>query len=286
MEDPEQLLADILDWAKTDDRIVAVVQTGSRARRDGRVDAYSDLDIELIGPGWRELAADREWSDRFGTELVSVSTDPEPEPEDDDWASRLVVYAGGRKVDFTLAGPERLSRLAEGLDDLYQRGYVVHLDKAGVTAGLAAPTGAAPVPARPTREEFDEALDEFWFEATQIPVYLARGDLWVVKFRDNTMKEFLLRMLQWYAATGPSGPPDVWHIGHHMDEWLPTELYDRVRASFGHFDAADSLRALRVTTALFRDVSAEVAARCGFPPRADLPDKVAAHIDALARSLP
>ena len=46
------------------------------------------------------------------------------------------------------------------------------------------------------------------------PPYLARGELWVVKFRDGTMKRMLLRLVEWDAlapsvprpTSGTSGP--------------------------------------------------------------------------------
>lgn len=277
MEDPGALLEAILAWARADDRIEVVVQTGSRARGT-RVDEYSDLDIELIGPGWRELAAERGWPSRFGPVMVSIaSSSAEAGGTPDAWTSRLVAYRGGRKVDFILAGLSRLRARTERLGEVYERGYLVHLDKSGATASLPAPTGAAPEPPWPTAAEFDHALDEFWFEASQVPVYLARGDLWVVKFRDTTMKKYLLRMLEWYAATEHA--EDIWHIGHHMHEWLPGHLWQGVQDSYARFDATDSWRALHATIAVFRDASATVARRCGFPPRTELATWVTAHID-------
>lgn len=187
--------------------------------------------------------------------LVSISSNSAEEGgTPDEWAARLVVYRGGRKVDFILAGTSRLHDQAGGLGDLYQRGFLVHLDKSGVTAALPTPTGAAPVPPWPTAAEFDHALDEFWFEASQVPIYLARGDLWVVKFRDATMKRHLLRMLEWYAATEQAD--DVWHIGHHMADWLPEHLWRAVQHSYPRFDATDSWRALHTTVAVFREASA------------------------------
>jgi hypothetical protein len=35
--------------------------------------------------------------------------------------------------------------------------------------------------------------------SAHIPPYLARGELWVVKFRDGTMKRMLLRLVEWDA---------------------------------------------------------------------------------------
>jgi aminoglycoside 6-adenylyltransferase len=56
---------------------------------------------------------------------------------------------------------------------LYERGHLVHLDKTGITAALPPATGATPVPKHPSHAEFDHAIAKFWFEASQVPIYLA-----------------------------------------------------------------------------------------------------------------
>lgn len=273
MEDAEELLAAVVAWARQDERITALVQTGSHGRGD-RIDRYSDLDLEIITPRWRELFADQSWLDRFGAVLLNVSF--EDEDEDRPWpAPLLVVFTGGRKIDVTIAGEERLTDMLEhGLDELYQRGFRVHWDRTGLAAKLPAPTGETPKPTVPDLDEFTTVTEEFFFEATQVPIYLNRGELWVAKFRDNTMKEYLLQMLEWYGATDPERPRYTWYIGHHMDEWLPAEHWRRVHETFGRFDADDARRALDATVDLFADVGAEVAARLGFPWRDDLVDGV------------
>ena len=100
------------------------------------------------------------------------------------WPTRLAIYGDGVKIDFTLAGPTRLQAMREQAGPLYQRGYRVLLDKTGAAQGLPAPQGRPAAPALPTAEVFRERVEEFWFEAFHIPKYLARGELFVVKFRD------------------------------------------------------------------------------------------------------
>ena len=260
MEDPEVLARSILEWAERDPRISAVIATGSRGRGE-RVDEYSDFDLEIITPQWQELSADPSWVHNFGDVLLCMSFDQ----IDSLWpAPKLVVYEQGRKCDFMIAGPERLkSMIDDGLDSLYNRGYTVLFDRDGITDKLPAPTGL-PTPKLPSAAQFHETVEEFWYEATQIPVYIMRADLWVVKFRDNTTKEDLLTMLEWYAATDPDSPPDTWHIGHRMSEWLPAEIWDRVRQTYGGMSADESWRSLDATVALFAEISETVSQRCGF----------------------
>src|SRR5699024_7897329 len=187
MEDPCDLLGRVLAFADTREQIVAVTQTGSRARSYGG-DAFSARDVELIGPGTAELVGNDEWPETIADVLVSLHLANQG-PDDPDWPTCLVVFAGGRKVDFTLAGTARIEAMKhEGLDTLYQRGYLVHRDKTGITNGLAAATMAPPDKPAPTAGEFEANQREFWFEATQVPIYLARGDLWPAASRQSDMR--------------------------------------------------------------------------------------------------
>ena len=147
MEDPDVLLATILDWARDDPRVTGVLQTGSRARRR-RVDEFSDLDIELIGPGRDSLGSDDSWFHSFGDVMVVLPLENDDGPEDEaSWPTRLVVYAGGRKVDFTLAGEERIGDMVfNGLDELYDHGYKVHHDKSGLLDKLPEPPARTTCP--------------------------------------------------------------------------------------------------------------------------------------------
>lgn len=283
MEDPALLLDKILAWARSDPRVDAVVQTGSRARGQ-RVDEFSDLDLELIGR-WRDLAADDAWWRGFGDVLVVLALGDDP-AEGQDWPTRLVVHAGGRKVDFTLAGPERVRQMLEdGLDEVWDRGYLVHHDPDGRLAGLPAPRIEPRAPVPPTAEELAATVSEFWFEVTQVPVYLCREDLWVAQLRLATARDLVLRVLEWEAQTDPAGSRFTWHLGHHLDEWVEAGRWPRVTAMFSGAGPLDTLCALRVAADLFTEVSGVVAARLDLPLDPTLPTRVGALLDAAEERL-
>jgi len=277
MEDPDELLRTILAWAETDSRVEAVIQTGSRARRQ-RVDALSDLDIELIGAHAPELADDDSWIRALGNVMVTLALANDA-PDDLGWPTRLVVFDQGRKVDFTLAGWQRIDdMIRDGLDELYAHGYVVHLDKTERLSQLPAPLLAPPPRQAPTQTEFASVESEYWFEATQVAVYLARRDLWVVKFRENTMHSCLLKMLEWVVqATGTH----TWHIGHHMSEWLPEREFALAQRVFTHFDFDDTVRGLNASLTLFEAVSQQAATSFGLETRTDLPSRVRQNLSRL-----
>jgi len=248
----------ILAWAHGEPDVRAVLLTGSRARDDGSVDPWSDHDVELYVTAPARFAATDAWFAALGEVWVAL-----PLPHPGGGVTRLVVFAPGEKVDFQVLPLAALELLAEeGLDPLHARGYRVLLDRDGVAARLPPPTRLSLEGGPPTQEAFLECCTVFWFEASQLPGYLARGELWVVKFRDWTLKQRLLQMLEWHAAARGE---DAWHIGTRMRAWACDEHWRRLHAAFGHFDARDAFAALQVTADLFAELSREVARRCGLP---------------------
>ena len=257
MPSVETLLEAVLAWAQRDSNVIALITTGSTSHANARRDEFSDVDVEVIANDPERLLNDDGWFTAFGEVWVVLRFDQRHYP------TRLVIYDGGAKVDFTVAGVRRLEEMKDHLDPLYERGYCVLLDKNAVTAPLPPASGAAPVHAAPTQAEYDATVEEFWFEAAHLPRYLAREDLWVVKFRDWTMKTDLLRMLEWHTAARADAPVDVWHVGTRMKDWVDDATWRQLHDTFGHFDEKDAWRALLATCDLFSRISRETAATLG-----------------------
>ncbi len=275
-----EILDAIVGWAKAHKGVEALVHTGSLVRPDNRADEFSDLDIEIIAARPASLASNDGWLAEIG-ELITVLRLDE---EDQDWPTRLAIFEGGVKVDFTVAGRRRLEEMIKsGLDPLYERGYRVLLDKSGVTTALPTASHRFPIPSLPSPDEFRERVEEFWFEAFHIPKYLARGELFLVKQRDWTMKELLLEMIEWHAVATNHEPVDVWHNGTRLKEWTDPDTWRALQETFGRFDAGDQMRAFDETTKLYGRLGREVAARAGFQYPQKVEDKIRALGDQTAQ---
>jgi len=243
------ILDKILEWAKDNDNIVSVISTGSHSRDDNKTDQFSDYDVELIANDNKSLANSNDWIHNFGRVVIIKAFD-----EGQDYPTRSAIFDGGIKVDFTLGNKQRLLNMKQnGLDSLYNRGFKVLIDKIGITNELNEPSGA-PTKNIPTEKEYLDTINEFFFEVAHMPKYLLRKDLWVVKFRDWTMKEMLLKMLEWYTVSkDPS--KDVWHIGSHMKDWLDNETWQELSTVYSRFEVSESWQSLLASIKLFRRIS-------------------------------
>lgn len=257
-----EILDRILAWANGDANIRAIILNGSLTRQTGASDRFSDLDIQIIAADRAPLIADDTWLTDIATVWVSEYPD-----NGDDFDSRLVFYEGGRKVDYTINDRRQIEEMSRTrtLDDLYRHGYAVLMDKDGLTGRLPAVTPDVPIAALPTADEFRLAVDLFWFEAAHMPTYLHRNELWVVKFRDWTMKTSLLQLLEWHAAVLHQRQVNVWYIGTKMQHWLDPETWDQLHGVFGHFDPADCWRSLTAMIDVFVRITHEIAKQLGFP---------------------
>ena len=192
----DAFLARLVGWAEARPDIASMIMTGSRARPGASVDSYSDYDLEIFTDDAHSYTNTSDWTAEIEEVWVFLPTESSR-----GCPTRLIIFDGGRKVDFSILPVSALEEAAatQRLDDLYDRGFLVLVDKRGLASRLPSPSYSPPPRRAPTEDEFRATVEEFWFEAWHIPKYLARGDLWVVKFRDWTMKELLLRMLEWHA---------------------------------------------------------------------------------------
>jgi aminoglycoside 6-adenylyltransferase len=277
-----QLLDEIAAWARANPNITALVLTGSLARPGHHPDEFSDLDLELIAKDPGLLSGDGAWLHQFAPIWTMLALD-----EGQPYPTRLVIYEGGLKVDFTIASLARVLDMIERsrLDTVYERGYRVLFDKEGVTTGLPEPAGAVLSVGLPDQATFHAVVEEFWFEAAHIPKYLVRYELWVVKTRDWTMKRLLLKLIEWRAIAGSDDAPDVWYIGTHMRAWTDARTWDELQRAFGRFDVAGSWWALLATIELFGRLGREIAVMSELEYPEEMDEQVSRYILGFADRL-
>lgn len=248
--DQQATIDQIMAWAREDERIRAVVVTGSWAR--GAADSLSDLDIELYVTDPFPLLESDSWYRQFGEVLVIEAL------ENEGWnPTRLIYYAGG-KIDFTILS---ISLLHEAV--AYDRPFRVLIDKDGANAFRAVPL---PPALQPAPAEFLECIN--WFYAAMImwAKYVARGDLWAAKLRDWESKGQLLRMLEWDQQARKGREYDTWYLGLHLRAWVDPDLMPFIEACWSGIDAVESSRAIYASLTLFDSLSRRAAAVLDYAP--------------------
>ena len=275
----KQVEGKIVDWATHQPAIRAAIIAGSTQREVIPADEWSDLDLEFFVTDFDEFSLNLDWIGGFAPVWTYLQID---EPEGPVF---LVIYEGGEKVDFHFFQVNELERLvnAQELSGSQQRGYRIVMDKDGLAQKLPPPLKTPPSVRKPNKDTFDFEVRTFWYGALYVSKQIRRRNLWVVKFRDWTMKETLLKIMEWYAQVTHNWEIDTWFGGHHIQAWVDDQTMHELHNVFGHFDSDDSWQALFATMNLYRRLATHVANDLGFNYPAELDQKVTHRIEEIQR---
>jgi aminoglycoside 6-adenylyltransferase len=277
----KQMREIVIDWAAQQSSIRAAIIAGSTERQIIPADEWGDLDFEFFVTDFDEFLSDVGWIEDFAPVWTYLQID---EP---DGPVILVIYEGGEKIDFHFFLVKELERLvnAQALPGSHLRGYRIVVDKDGLAKKLPAPLKTPPSIPKPSEEDLEFEIRAFWFGALYVAKQIHRRNLWVVKFRDWTMKENLLKILEWYAQSTQDWDIDTWFGGHHIQTWLDDQTLDDLHKVFGHFNVEDSWRALFATMNLFRRLATDLAddLDCNYP--VELDQKVTLRIKEIHKSM-
>jgi aminoglycoside 6-adenylyltransferase len=245
----DRLLERIVQWGRAEPAVLGLALTGSRAGPDPP-DDLADLDVQVFAAAGAALDAREDWLAALGPVWVQVRDEYRDGGER--VPTRLVVFAGGVKVDFAFydAG-KRFATAAGG---------------PSVRALLDKPPHAEEPTLRPRSHErgqaaFTALIEEFWFEAYHVGKYLARADLWPARSRHEAILERLLTMIEWHHESAHGTPPPG--AGKRLASWAPAFVGESLGRLYARPDVEGSWTALWEAIALFRRLARETAAARG-----------------------
>jgi len=256
----------IIQWADKKDNIRAMILSGSLASKEKK-DFLSDYDIALYCKDFNFLSDsnyNNDWLNEIGSYWVCIHD--KFKFLDYDIPTRLTIFDYNFKVDFSFHPIELLEKLssAKVLPDEYNIGCEILIDKDKALTRMPAPTFEGFIISKPDSPEFQNNINEFWFEIYHSGKYLYRNDLWTAKLRDVTIKEKLLQMLEWHHAIKCCWNFSPKNYGKGMKEWIDENLWKELNLCFGKFEKEDSLHALKNTIKLYRKIAIETAKHLGY----------------------
>jgi aminoglycoside 6-adenylyltransferase len=263
----QQLSRRVVDWARTQPFIQAILLVGSRARVDHSADQWSDLDLVLFVSDLEPYQRDWTWLSAFGEVLLHVQDftgrgDPE-------W---LVLFADGLKGDFALVNvPELLADSSSSIEallaatdyyrEVYQRGVVCLLDKNNPHNDNLIISWRAPQPSNPSQEDFEHTIHLFLIDAHRAAKFIQRRDLWRARQVCNeNVTRHLLTLLEWHARAVREVDADTWYDGRFIEKWADPRFIQELPKLFGGYDHDQLSRALESSIHCFEWLSHETAA--------------------------
>jgi aminoglycoside 6-adenylyltransferase len=284
MRSEQEMLDLIVDTARQDERVRAVVLNGSRVNPDAPKDFFRDFDVIYFVTEKESFLADPGWIKVFGElmilQLPDLMQDPPPASADMDFFAYLMQFADGNRIDLGLVPVSKMHKLEH--DSLTQ----VLLDKDGILPQYPPPSITDYLPKPPTAKAFDDCTNEFWW----VCPYAAKG-LWrreIIYARhilDGYVREQLDKMLVWYVGTQTNFKVSPGKEGKYLERYLDPDLWQLLLQTYADANYQHTWDALLAMGDLFRRIAVPVAAHFGFTYPMGDDERVSAHLRHV-RSLP
>ncbi len=261
MENRNLKLQHIKNWINDNNDIRAALITSSLVNPLAPIDDFSDLDIELVFEDSENYIKSKEWLFQFG-DILNYYEEGIEEFEGKH-AMKMVQYMDGVKVDFKIYSIEQF--LAEVnspiLPEDWDIGYEILADKDNLTSNLKPPTYQVSIIKKPSFEEFNKIVDNFWWDVTYIPKCLARGDLFYLKFMVEKIirVEYFIPMIEWYVASQHHWNITTNKYGRLFKKYLSEQEWNQLEETFSGSDLSENWKACGKMLVIFDQMAIKVA---------------------------
>ena len=256
MRSESQMIELILDTARMDDRIRAVIMNGSRANPNAPRDIFQDYDIVYIVTDVLSFKQDPTWIERFGELMILQLPDDmsDPPPPDHYGYAYLMQFADGNRIDLTLYPVAKLDQLEE--DSL----SILLLDKDGIIPPFPPSNESDYLPKPPTAKQFADCCNEFWWVCPYVAKGLWREEIIYAKCMfDEYVREELMKMLVWYIGSNTQFLKNPGKLGKYFKKYLEPELWDLLQKTYADASYEHTWDALLTMCTLFRRTATVVS---------------------------
>ena len=279
----DEKLKSIIDWSENNQDIRVVLLTSSLVNPLATIDEFSDLDIELIFENNANYISDNTWTQNFGNPMAMVEEDESY--FDGKHAMKMVLYYDGVKIDFKLYNKSKFLEDAnqKELPEDWDIGYKVLLDKDGITQKMVKPTYQVSIIKKPTEKEFQQILNDFWWDTTYVAKCLARDEIFYAKFmsENNIRTDYLVPLLEWFIASEHDWNITTNKYGRLFKKYLSTEMWMKIEKTFSGSKIEDNWDALFAMADLVSKIGTELSQNLHY----DYPKKLEKDIRKYLNSL-
>lgn len=264
MRNAQEIKKMIIDFASANKRIRAVLLNGSRANPNIKPDKYQDFDITFLVSGIKNFTTDLSWTNVFGKKILEQVPGEMIIRKEQDRIKRgfhyLMLFEDGNQIDLTLFPAERFKSRFHTYSLT-----IVWLDKDGRFLDVEAPSEKDYLTSKPTKKEFFDFCNEFWWLSTNASKGLARNEIIYAKeIVELHMRPVFMKMVEWYVGSKNSFSVSIGEGGKFLQKYLPAKTYEQILSTYTGNNIQDNWVSLFTMMELFSKLAVEVAAALQF----------------------
>lgn len=226
MRTENEVLAQLLDFANSENRVRAVILNGSRVNPNVEKDLFCDYDVVFSVTDPDYYLNNQEWIQQFG-ELVIMQ-------QNDGMIGGKVKYIflmqfkDGIRIDLNLDPVECITQTIAN-DSLTK----VLLDKDNIIKPLPPPDDSIHYVRKPTEAEFNKVINEAWWIQTYMAKGIWRDELSLVRYMyEVIMQNCIVKLLSWYVGMEHDWKVNVGKCGRWLKKHLPEPLFNEFMATY------------------------------------------------------
>jgi len=282
MRSEREMMELIVDTARNDERIRAVIMNGSRANPNAPRDPFQDFDIVYIVTDVASFKDNTNWIKRFGEIMILQMPEDmqDPPPSHDGAFSYLMQFTDGNRIDLWIYP---LAKLDERETDSLS---LLLLDKDGIIEPFAPASESDYLPQPPTAKAFSDCCNEFWWVCPYVAKGLWREEITYAKYMlDQVVREQLMKMLTWHIGVKTQFLLNPGKYGKYFKKYLEPELWDLLLKTYADATYGKTWEALQTMCDLFQIAALRVADHFAFDYPHGEDERVRAHLQHV-RTLP
>jgi len=233
-------LTKIIEFARNNDNIRALVLQGSYVNDNAILDEFSDLDPLFFVRDVDEFVLSSNWKSNFGISISSF--DDEGESHDGHkWFTRLTIFSDGFKIDFGFQSIE----LAKYANEMSL--YKIFLDKDGIVPKPEVFDERKFYIKKPTEQEFLERVNTFYYDTSYIAKALARNEIFFAKYMESVLQKKVRKIIDWYIGTLYDFKVNTGVQGRYFRRYLDDETWSDMLKTYANGDRINMANALFAT---------------------------------------
>ncbi|BBI31041.1 aminoglycoside 6-adenylyltransferase [Cohnella abietis] len=257
MRNEQEILSQLLDYAQSHPQVKVVLHNGSRVNPKVTKDILCDYDLifGVIGDVF-SFVQNQQWIKQFGHIMIMQQNNLQEGTEE--WAIFLMLFNDGVRIDLTFRNVKHILDPSDSLTKIL-------LDKDNLMGAVEPASDKSYITCKPTKQQYDEVLNEIWWCSTNVAKGLWRDELPYAKYMlDVVVRDALISLLSWYAGMNNDWNINTGKAGRWLKKYLPEELWDRYISTYAGSDFDQNWAALEKTGALTRIVGTAVADSLGY----------------------
>ncbi len=276
MRSEQEMFDLIINTAKNDERVRAVILNGSRANPNAPRDFFQDYDIVYVVRDVGSFTADHGWIKIFGALMILQMPNlmqliPMPPGRN---FTYLMQFADGNRIDLTLVPVDKVL----GIERESQS--ILLLDKDGLIPPFMPASDADFIIRKPKGKVFQDCCNEFWWLCPYVAKGIWREELpYAMQMFNKYLRDELIRMTEWYIGVRTGFAVSAGKHGKYFGKYLEGEIWEMYLQTYADANYGHLWDALFAAGDLFRLLAINVADALGFQYPYDDDRCVSAHLE-------